>query len=482
MKSLKSFILKIIPVVLLLAVLALIGLVVVKSRHINPSFSESISKESGDEIESPYCGWYHIYVYTLEDHQVGTLERQAEKHVKEDEYRLALLEINLMNYNEDDISDDALDELDLILSIWAESDKKVILRFLYDTEGNAAATEPDDINIVFSHIRQVAEVANTYASGVYMVQGVFLGDYGEMHDSPLLSNANIISLFNYMDQCFDRSIFLAVRTPAFCRMVNSSASPVNDSTLYTTIGRTALYNDGLLGSETDLGTYAEDSSGEDDLRMKWSRAAEVDYQSLQNLYTPNGGEVVIDNPLNDFENATVSFTMMHISYLDADYDPEVLDKWKETLYEVDGPYYGLTQYEYISRHLGYRFVIRGASLAPPESFFGQTAKLTLRVENVGYSNCYRGLRLVLYATDEETGEGIIIPTNAAPRLWHAGKITRIDAEVPLDRLTEGHKYRVSAALFDSASNEIIRFANETNGTYDCTIGTLSINSALSLAK
>ena len=482
MKSLKTFILKLIPVILLLTVLALIGIFVVKARHRTPGFIENIPKESAVEIDSPYCGWYKIYAYTLQDNQVGTLERQAEKHVKEDENRLALLEINLMNYREDDISDDGLDELDLILSIWSESDKKMILRFLYDMDGNAEETEPEDINVVFSHIRQVAEVTNAYASGVFIVQGVFLGDYGEMHSSPLLSNANVISLFNYMDQCFDRSIFLAVRTPAFCRMVNSSADPVNDTTRGTTLGRTALYNDGLLGSETDLGTYAEDSSGEDDLRKKWSRTAEIDYQNLQNLYTPNGGEVVIDNPLNDFENATVSFTLMHVSYLNEDYDSEVLNKWRETPYEVDGPYYGLTQYEYISRHLGYRFVIRGASLTPPESFLGQTARLTVRIENVGYANCYRNLRMVLYAVDTGTGEGIIIPVNAAPPRWDAGKVSRVDVDIPLDRLVEGHQYRISTALFDSNTSEIIRFANEGNDSYDCTIGTLSISSAFSLAK
>ena len=78
MKSLKSFILKIIPVILLVTVLALIGMVIVKVKHHNPAFTETISKESAAEFNSPYCGWYHIYVYTLQDNQVGTLEKQAE--------------------------------------------------------------------------------------------------------------------------------------------------------------------------------------------------------------------------------------------------------------------------------------------------------------------------------------------------------------------------------------------------------------------
>ena len=42
---------------------------------------------------------------------------------------------------------------------------------------------------------------------------------------------------------------------------------------------------------------------------------------------PNGGEVVLDNPLNDFSQAVEALRCMHVSYLNAEHDLNVLRKW-----------------------------------------------------------------------------------------------------------------------------------------------------------
>ena len=50
---------------------------------------------------------------------------------------------------------------------------------------------------------------------------------------------------------------------------------------------------------------------------------------------------------------------MHVSYLNKDYDPDVINKkWKTSLYSgSDLLYHGMTGYDYISCHLGYRYVL-----------------------------------------------------------------------------------------------------------------------------
>lgn len=488
MKSLKKTLLKLIPVVLLLSVLLIIALLITRVNHHSAKFTESIPKESADALNSPYCGWYHIYSYTLQDNQVGPIEGQAERHVRErGDERLALLEINLSNYREEDVlSSDAIDELDLILAIWSETDTNLILRFLYDWGGNAAESEPENLYVILGHISQVAMVVNDYVPSVYIVQGAFIGNYGEMHGSRFNDEKSLSSLLSYMLSSFDSSIWLSVRTPAMIRLAANQAEPatLNDAENRTPVSRVGLFNDGMLGSETDLGTYADEGAeyDEEDFTSQWPREEEIAYLQSQCLFVPNGGEVVIDNELNDFENAIIEFSMTHVSYLNEDHDEEVIAKWKDQKYDTDDPYYGLSQFEYISRHLGYRYVIRGASFFNPEGFFDKNARLTLRVENVGYSNCYRNLSCTIKAVNTKTHEGIVIPVTTNPRFWQAGQINLIDATIPLSSFTEGESYQISVSLADKINNEPIRFANAGDSSYDCTIGTLEINSGLSFAK
>ena len=80
------------------------------------------------------------------------------------------------------------------------------------------------------------------------------------------------------------------------------------------------------------------------------------WQNLLCRYVPNGGAVIINNPLNDFENAVATLKKMHVSYLNYDYDQEVLDKWSSVIVGK-GVYQGMDGLTYIERHLGYRILI-----------------------------------------------------------------------------------------------------------------------------
>ncbi len=487
MKSVKKTLLKLIPVILLLAALSVLALIIIRVSHHSATYKGTIPKESADDLNSPYCGWYHIYSYELKDNMVGPMEKLAEKHVHErDNCRLALLEFNLMNYREQTaLSDDAIDELDLVLSIWSETDVNLIVRFLYDWDGNAALTEPENFYTIVGHLNQTAVVVNDYYPSVYIVQGAFIGDYGEMHDSRFNDNDSIAALLSYMKTAFDDRFYFAVRTPAMIRLCAGQAEPAvpGDALNRTAVGRIGLFNDAILGSETDLGTYAEEEPKDpEDFTQLRTRNDEIEFLKTQCLYVPNGGEVINNSEMNDFENAAIELSMTHVSYLNAEYDDEVITKWQDGVYETDDPYYGLSHYDYIGRHLGYRFVIRGASYFNPEGFLDSNAKLTLRVENTGFSNCYRDLSCSLTATNVRTGEGIVFPVESNPRLWHAGQITLVEIPLALDRFSEGETYSLSVSLCEKETKEPIHFANVGNSSYDCTIGTLSINSGFSFAK
>ena len=62
--------------------------------------------------------------------------------------RLALLQINLKQFADRDLTENALAELKHILTRWEESSCSLNLRFLYDWDGNAQSTEPNDIKTI----------------------------------------------------------------------------------------------------------------------------------------------------------------------------------------------------------------------------------------------------------------------------------------------------------------------------------------------
>ena len=75
---------------------------------------------------------------------------------------IVMLEVNLQNFSNEDLSDSALSQLDTILSAWQRHGSQVILRFLYDWDGKAMETEPQSLEQILRHMDQTAEVVNRY--------------------------------------------------------------------------------------------------------------------------------------------------------------------------------------------------------------------------------------------------------------------------------------------------------------------------------
>ena len=211
----------------------------------------------------------------------------------------------------------------------------MILRFLYDWDGNAQSTEPNDISQIENHMRQCAQILNEHKDNIYLVQGIFIGNYGEMHHSRFSSTEEQIQLFTVLRGCLDDEIYMAVRTPAQLRAV-LAADHLDEG--QAVVIKTGLFNDGMMASESDLGTYT-------------NRSRELSYQDVVCLTVPNGGEVVSDTVYNDIENAMNTLQTMHVSYLNRMYDEKVLKKWKNQ------PYEDTRGYDYIGAHLGYRYEI-----------------------------------------------------------------------------------------------------------------------------
>lgn len=293
-------------------------------------------------LRNPNRGFYHICRATLSDGPCDYGAMVAAHVAVYPDDTLVLLEINLREYRAGDISPAGMANLYALFSSWEDYDMGLIVRFLYDWDGNGSENEPEDLAVVLGHIAQAGPVLSAHGDLIFCLQGLFVGSWGEMHGTKF--GGDFVVLADALDDATGNCMFLSVRTPAQLREILKSCPDLEP--------RLGLFNDGMLGSVTDLGTYDMADQGVE----RRTREQELAFQENTCLSVPNGGEAVLDNPYNDFENAVRDMSRMHVAYLNSAYDPAVLGKWAGTdmaAYGLDG----LSGLDYIERRLGYRLYV-----------------------------------------------------------------------------------------------------------------------------
>ena len=58
-------------------------------------------------------------------------------------------------------------------------------------------------------MEQVGPIVNKYASSVYIMQGIFVGNWGEMNNTTHMGNGEMETLIQKLDDVIDPSIFLS---------------------------------------------------------------------------------------------------------------------------------------------------------------------------------------------------------------------------------------------------------------------------------
>lgn len=459
-----------IPLVLILAICT--GLFAAHLKKVT-AYAATPLLETNAILSNPYMGWYSLIGYTLSDSEslsVPTSYLGADSPTE-----LVLLEINLGNYADCDISEEGISRLDQLFSDWSDTKNQLILRFVYDWDGNNLRTEPALRSQIERHMEQLAPVINRYASSIYLLQGIFVGNWGEMNHSDYLSDDDLTALTKKLATLTDPSIFLSVRTPAQLRTILKTASPLTESDAYSgsLASRLGLYNDGMLGSPNDTGTYGDSSSDTSDYTKAWPRADELTFQNKLCQYVPNGGEVITPNSCNDLDAAIQALQTMHVSYLNKDYDPDVIDKkWNTSLYSgSDSLYQGMTGYDYISCHLGYRYVLTASAFSP--------GQVSITIENKGFSSCYRPLLVLLAITSSDGTWQHTIPVDTDTRTWLSGKSVTLKASLADLHLVPSD-YTLSLKLTDpSTDREILLASDLPHDTTGYQIGTLTVDTLLS---
>ncbi|MCM1044476.1 MAG: DUF4832 domain-containing protein [Candidatus Gastranaerophilales bacterium] len=451
---------------------------------------ESIAfTESAKRLDNPNRGFYYMHGFRIDDEETDYREEVAKRFCRDEDTELAMIQVNLQAYRNRPISQEGLENLERLFQALEAVDKRYIVRFLYDWDGEIEDYEPEKLEVILEHIRQTGPVLRKHRGAVFTLQGLFIGNWGEMNGTEFANQEDIRLLAEQLYESTGGELFLAVRMPMQWRMATGVAWPpereteslsaLEDAGQEASVGlafRLGLYNDGMLGSWSDYGTYGDQTREEHGAFTYWNREEELAFQEELCKTVPMGGEVIIDNPYNDFENALVDMKRMHVTYLNKDFDKNVLDKWARYTVSEEGCFQGMDGLTYMERHLGYRLLIADVDLryASEEDLLSVSAA----VRNVGFAPLYDPAAVRIRLVDSVTGAvrsyeaahelGTLSGGNEAERTAAAG------LEFSLTGLAAG-RYELYLEVVDETSGKRILLANEQEPEeYGYRIGTVEL--------
>lgn len=422
--------------------------------------------QSSRRLGNPDRGFYSIQGYTIQPEP-----QQFQLPQKTDDHRvLELVQINLKQFRTGAISDTGLQNVENLFRCLEEGQKRYIVRFLYDWDGNASSTEPESIDVILNHMRQLSPILKEYAHCIFVLQGLFIGNWGEMNGTHFAGQESVAQLAAELAGDTAEETFLSVRTPVYWRKIIGGERFDCDNPLAARLG---LYNDGILGNSGDCGTYVGTAEDRSNAFVSWNRADELAFQEELCKQVPNGGEVILENPLNDFESALEALRTMRVTYLNWDYDRAVLDKWAASVVAEEGCFYGMDGLTYIERHLGYRYFLDGGDIS--YDFLKNRIYVTAKIRNVGFAPVYGRKPMTITLC---SGEEVITLTPEGDLRQAVGgnqreEILNVCAALPASALKQT-SYQAYLQIWDPVTDAPLELANEqTAGEYGYYLGTCS---------
>ena len=350
----------------------------------------------------------------------------------------------------------------------------IALRFRYDSNGKGNP-EPNTFEQVLRHVSQIKEsgILEDYKDILMFVESGFVGKWGEQHGGKYTSVDYKAQLLAAMLDCVPAPVPVTVRTPdTFAKYVGISRNQLAEYKIKegSDEARVGLYDDGYMGSNSDLGTYA-------------NREIETEWLGNQTLTSYFGGEfsgnIEFAKQYDTYlpENCIPEMYKTHLSYINGNIF-QLYKKYKfKKKYDVESydnsAYYGQTVYQFIRDHLGYRFVLN-ESCFPKSVNQGGNLEFSFTVTNNGFANPVKKQKCEIIL--EKNGNFVTTEVGLDPTKWYSGNTDTVELNLKLPAMLDEGEWKVyfkSSTGVDWLSEygfRSIRFASE-----DVWHGTLGAN-------
>ena len=348
----------------------------------------------------------------------------------------------------------------------------IALRFRYDDDGTTDP-EPASWDTVKQHIRQIADsgLLTEYQDILMYVESGFVGCYGEQWGGKYCSLEHKAELLDLLLDVVPDPIPVTVRTPnIFAKWAGIEQKDLAEwvSEPGSRAARVGLYDDGYMGSDSDLGTYV-------------NRQTETAWLGNQTASSYFGGEFSGNLEwAQKYEtylpqNAIPEMYQTHLSYINSNIWSLYKDYTFSAEYDVPhgdhSAYYGENVYKFMRDHLGYRFVLRD-SRRTAQIEQGGTLDLTFQVENTGFAAPIREQKAELLL--EKDGDYIRTPVSIDSRSWHSCETVTEQLSVSIPGSLEPGEWNIYLKLsvgsntVQQLSARSVRFAND--GIWNAALG------------
>ena len=386
-------------------------------------------QEEKGAYRNPGRGWYHIYTFSP-----GCMRESELRYLPfEKDETIALVLINISRYRTGEIDGEGLALIEEILKCFVRAGKEMILRIVYDHEGKGMEKEPSLFSVVLKHMEQTGPIVRKYADDIMVIQGLFVGSWGEMHSSKFLSENHLRELTRTWRRATGDCVRMAFRRPVQCRQASAEGEPG--------IG---FFDDAIFASGDHLGTFGQQPRNSAGWGEAWQMKDEIDFLKSSAANVPCGGEAVSGDICMSAEDTVNLLRNMNISYLNCVYDEKILGQWREQKYSREE-----SLYQYIGNHLGYRFVVREVSFVKRKGFF-----LKILLENTGFGNLCD--RAAFHLIIRNGGDEKIIAVPYDMRKLMPGEKEEISAQLG-DRIERGSRFFLE--IRRCKDKKSIRFAN-----------------------
>lgn len=271
-------------------------------------------------------GFYHIYTFLLDKKE----DESEWRYMLDVSEKLALVMVDISAARDRALNDEEIKKLERILIFFEENGYGCIVRAVYDRVGEGVKAEPDSLITVLKHIDQLGAVAYRHSANILTWQGLLVGSWGEMHSSKFMSPDNLVLMYDRFREATKGEVILSVRRLDMIDIIKSEHPD----------DKIGLFNDGILGDETDLGTFDKG-----DRQNFLDRVAKVAAEA------PVGGELA---GVGETEQTTVDYLRgLHLTYLNSAYNP----KYLQILGMMRCPGKNINILEYLKKSLGYNIMI-----------------------------------------------------------------------------------------------------------------------------
>jgi Domain of unknown function (DUF4832)/Domain of unknown function (DUF4874)/Secretion system C-terminal sorting domain len=390
-------------------------------------------------------------------------------------YRL----FHLDNFKTTPVSQAYLDNIQTDFNTLRKAGLKAIVRFSYSDK---ITDVPRDASkaIILAHIAQLKPILSANTDVIALMQAGFIGTYGEWYYTSQAefggygynntalttqNNQNRKEVVDAILNALPANRMVQLRTPAYKRDLYGTTALTNAQAFtQIPIARIGQHNDCFLASSTDQGTYT-------------NTTLEYPYLEQESKFLPVGGETCALNlPRSGCVSALTEMARFHWSYLNVDYNLDVIADWTTTNCFAD-----------IKNKLGYRFQLNSAQF--PTSANG-SLPVTIKLNNLGFASPFNERKCYIVLKNTISNAVFSIPMATDPRLWLGANEIVITENLTLPNTIPAGNYALYLNLPDASSSiatkpeYAVRFANQS--LWDATTGynnlnhTVSINSTLAV--